>query len=288
MDKPLSLFRVFDLAFFAPGGMLLAAIWCAEGGKWPMAPNVPSGWPGDVYRLGVALIAAYILGLATQGLQRVLWRAPRQVWRRLKPEQTAQLQEPWYARQRQETLNDLATYFWYLRAICWNLAIAGVVSLLLLVFGPATSQQFAGPLPWIGAGLFAAVMIVLGYDYDRALHRATTPKSAAPADPKELAAVLKRMADAVEAAGVAGPQGPAGAAGATGPTGLSGRVGPGGPEGPSGATGSTGPTGPVGPTGPAGVTGCAGASGPTGPVGPIGPAAPPPGTLTTGSPAGDS
>lgn len=72
----------------------------------------------------------------------------------------------WYDKIDSGARTDLAIYFWYMRATCWNLAFSGLISSVFYLF-PA-SWYVLVPLT------FVVLAYWLGIEYDRALDRTVT------------------------------------------------------------------------------------------------------------------
>ena len=207
MNRTLSFFRVFDLAFFAPGGLFLAGLWVL--GLFPpthvMAQSQSlTDATGLIFAI-VTLGLIYVSGLVIHGIQRVL-SAP--IWRLLQMHGWVE-QSPahgvssvddaiWYQRLSFERREDLSLYFWYLRATCWNLAVtilalAGLtVTLLRFDAERARFLQEARPshvcLLVIGGLLAFTALLVAGKEYGDSFERASTevtvPQLARPRRPR--------------------------------------------------------------------------------------------------------
>ena len=121
-------------------------------------------------------------------------------------------------------------------------------------------------------GLAAQGTTLRGQDADiEAAEQATTAANQAAQYASEIAADIRRRADAGEFDGATGPQGPAGPTGPRGPKGDTGDTGPQGATGAQGPQGVAGPKGATGAQGPQGETGPRGETGPQGPTGAQGP-----------------
>ena len=162
MEKSLSFFRVFDIAFFAPGILLFAAIWYHFSPEIAVA-NISIGEIKDNAPLAIAVMTVsvaliYLFGLLCHALQRVLWEF---VFRRFCP--TPPTHKSWFQALDRAACEELALYFWYMRATCWNLAIAVSLS-SFLVFSC---------FPGILLGLVASFALGwLGLGFHKSLYRA--------------------------------------------------------------------------------------------------------------------
>lgn len=191
MDSMLSIFRVFDIAFFAPGTLLLAALLRARWIVWSDYLGIGDATYVEVANAVLTLLLIYVLGLLIHGLQRLisgLWglvpaTAPaREIGSgkfrsRFVNALTrgGDIGVGWYTTMASETRDDMATYFWYLRATCWNLALAVVLAAGLLT-GTGRGKWWLT----LASLLVALVLLRLGRDYDRALRTASKPECSKP------------------------------------------------------------------------------------------------------------
>jgi hypothetical protein len=165
MEKAPSFFRVFDLAFFAPGAVLYWVLH-THGYMEEFDPLATTAKLADVSGL-VAILSAivliYLLGVIVQASRELVqWIFPRiWEWASSAPNTSG---SSWYQGLAAEAKDEIASYFWYMRATCFNLCVTGV---LVAIF--AWVQQSVGP----GVAAFASAALVywLGTRYDRALHR---------------------------------------------------------------------------------------------------------------------
>lgn len=161
MEKTLNLFRVFDLAFFVPGAVLLAGLW-RTGALGTTVTDARDSSSDTLQAIGLgvlAVLASFLLGLLCHSVYRLV----HLIAGRLAGEAT----EPsWYnALVKDRPQHELAIYFWYLRATCWNTAVACVIVCpLMACVGSAT---------WaLVCGVGTVVFLFLGYDFNAALKRA--------------------------------------------------------------------------------------------------------------------
>lgn len=162
MENASSLFRVFDLAFFVPGAALLVASW-----QMGLLPELrENGARGDVIAAVAAIVLVYAFGLICHAIARAAlllsdWPTKLKGDPRL----------PWY-RSVEEKVKDLATYFWYLRSVCWNFAVALA---LLAGFALAQHWKMAGSTRVCCVLLLGAsvALVLLGGEYDLALRKAS-------------------------------------------------------------------------------------------------------------------
>jgi len=184
-----SFFRLFDIAFFAPGTLLFLALYVAE----VLPRNPPSGekltTSESIVSLLVAMALIYLLGLLTHGVQsRIVWPLGRR-WKKEGPKEGAEGQgapgerEPaWFQRLSAEPRENLSLYFWYMRATCRNLAVALPAAALLLFAGDSPGRSTKALL--LGIAVLGAVLLVqLSREYDDALERSTRP-TPSPSDGK--------------------------------------------------------------------------------------------------------
>src|SRR5262245_22986754 len=121
MDKTATFFRVFDIAFFAPGAVLFAALLRAQYiPKAAVSQELKT--IRDILQIVLLVAGVYVLGLICHAVQRGI----KTIWRLLSNNSTA---ASWYTRLQSDHVYELATYFWYMRATCWNLAVALLAAL---------------------------------------------------------------------------------------------------------------------------------------------------------------
>ena len=176
MEKSLSFFRIFDLAFFLPGFLLLwpgrialtlAALQPAEA---KLSPEVD-----EVLRIASLLATSYILGMLTHALVRwpgrlvvalgqwllstkgLRWLARFADW------DPRTLRASWLQKADSEQRRDLRGYFWYTKAACHNTGLA-----LLFV---AIIRSDLGISARLGLGASSIVLMMLSLDFDNALNR---------------------------------------------------------------------------------------------------------------------
>ncbi|MEO1018704.1 MAG: hypothetical protein AAFY56_13585 [Pseudomonadota bacterium] len=168
MDKALSFFRLFDLAFFAPGALLVGVLFM-------------KGWFQDLLvssNLAVVLFGIigviYVTGLAIHSAQRVLHQWLLHQWllhQRLgtKPSAEQGTVPSWYQKLPLDPRLEMAFYFWYMRTTCWNVALSLVIVLVFLIPNPPSISKV---LLFLSAGVAAALIYRQGWDFDRAMRRA--------------------------------------------------------------------------------------------------------------------
>lgn len=157
MDKFASLFRVFDLGFFAPGAVLFFSL---QGQVESDLLKVEGSLTTAEGLAAIARMIAviFLLGLSCHSIQRVLytiwcpssWNAPAAVRR-----------DAWYFKLERERRGDLASYFWYMRATSWNLSLA--VPIALIVEGVNNGWQLI-----LLAPVVFCLLVFLGQDFSRA------------------------------------------------------------------------------------------------------------------------
>lgn len=167
MDKASLFFRVFDIAFFAPGTVLFLALrqarWLPDGGL-----DKPLGTAGGTLAVLFAIATIYGLGLICHGVQR--WIEP--YLQRLFGTAPTGPTKSWYETQNAVSpRQELAFYFWYLRATCWNLSVALLLTLCILAF-PLEQPPAPGLLRVVGTLAGIVVLARLGHDFQSALRRA--------------------------------------------------------------------------------------------------------------------
>jgi FtsH-binding integral membrane protein len=180
MDNSLSFFRVFDLAFFAPGMLLFGAMWYS--GCFPIDPL--SSHDDTVHGIltgAFAVVSIYVLGLICHGIQRlVLWfiRLILNLFILIKnrrsttPNNTEPTPPPWFAKLTKDSPRiELSLYFWYMRSTCWNLVVAIVLAVIIRNYQniPVLS------LSVIAISVFVIVVLAfLGYEFDKSMRKAAS------------------------------------------------------------------------------------------------------------------
>lgn len=182
MDKALTFFRVFDLAFFAPGTILLVVgwyLWAPES----VRPTQPSAVENLITFLAF-IAAAFFIGLV---IHAVVWTVFKPILvneRSGSPDEDQNGAEsagwiPFPNHFDGNTRIDLILYFWYLRATCWNGAFALGISALLVL-----CSSKLDPL-WVRCAtslalIFSGVMLcLLGSNYHRTLRNSLSPSNPA-------------------------------------------------------------------------------------------------------------
>jgi hypothetical protein len=155
MEKSLSFFRVFDIAFFAPGILLFAAIWYRFFPEISIA-DIEKSTPRAIAVMTVSLAFIYLLGLLCHGFQRAIWE--------LVSRPASVTKQAWFDGLDRAAREELALYFWYMRATCWNLAVAVITSSFLF------PSCFPGII--LLGSLVSVALMLLGADFNRSMHRA--------------------------------------------------------------------------------------------------------------------
>lgn len=129
-DKSLAFFKIFDLAFFAPGVVIAGTVgWLFRDELAGL--RIELGSPVGILFLILGIGAIYVTGLSTFS---VTWLIFRQLRKRRSPQEAPAIgRSGWPALAllfQGETQDELILYFWYLRATCLSLATAFLVSSL--------------------------------------------------------------------------------------------------------------------------------------------------------------
>lgn len=163
-EKALSFFRFFDLAFFLPGAMLAGALAWKLGLLSRFRGSPPGGALGSLVAVLAGLMSIYFLGLVIHAVQRLLNEGPGLSRLKCRDLPTAGT-SPWFTHLDDGRSQDLVLYFWYLRATCWNTAVAVVIASVVCAVVP-------GPQPrgwfWAVPPIVAPLLIYLGWDFERA------------------------------------------------------------------------------------------------------------------------
>jgi hypothetical protein len=175
MEKRLSFFRVLDIGFFAPGILLFAAIWYHFFPEIAVA-NISIGEIKDnaplaiaVMTVSVALIYLFALSAtrcnASYGSSCFDVSARHRHQHHRHRQRTSPGSSPWTASLARNWRSTSA----YMRATCWNLAIA-VIPSSFPVF-----SYLKGVLP--GLVVSFALVLLGGVRFDRSIDRAANPRS---------------------------------------------------------------------------------------------------------------
>lgn len=163
-EKTLTFFRVFDLAFFAPGTVLFLAMWGL--GLLPLAHKTDLTTAEGAIALVASVAAIYVIGLSVHAL---VWEVLLPLLRfrtraQRKEEQTSDW-IPFPMRFRDSSQEEIILYFWYLRSTCWNVGIA--IALSLLLWGVTElGWPSPGTIMAVCGMTSAALLIALGRRYD--------------------------------------------------------------------------------------------------------------------------
>jgi hypothetical protein len=181
MEKSLSAFRVFDLAFFAPGAVVFWSLWTSD-----LLPRLQVSDELTTAETAVTVVGfvalVFFLGVICHGVQRLLYdrlrpylpdcsarKDQQEIARRALGKQPPRR---WFEKVDRKTRFDLATYFWYLRTTCWNSAVAVPVGYVICV-----ARRIFWADDWAWAALSAmcavtAILLYLGWDFHKALQDA--------------------------------------------------------------------------------------------------------------------
>lgn len=155
VEKALSFFRIFDLAFFLPGFVIYRF---RELPAELVTKETGEGTAGAVLQIVTLIAACYVLGLLTHAASRALKFITGSSIEKWYPKLVEGQTPSWTANAGARLKGDLRGYFWYTRAVCINLAIAlGVVAI-----GKPCGVA-------LGLGAAALALAILHFDFDRAL-----------------------------------------------------------------------------------------------------------------------
>lgn len=157
VESGMTFFRVFDIAFFAPGTLLAGVC------LWRWKDTVPGLASPLNSTEGVLLVFSAISLVYTLGL--VVHSISWQIYQLLnKKEKT-----PLLSLIDSSALSQMVLYMWYLRATCWNLSLAIVISTCILYFDDATKSWIW--MHWVGAACIALALLLQGISYDGGVKR---------------------------------------------------------------------------------------------------------------------
>lgn len=161
-EKTLTFFRVFDLAFFAPGTVLFLAIW--KLGLLPLTLKAELKTAEGAVAVIASIATIYILGLSVHAL---VWGVFLPLFRFRTEAQREEARTadwiPFPMRFGEPTQEEIILYFWYLRSTCWNVGTAIVLALLLWL----VSRLASGEIIIVALGIAEAVLLIrIGRRYD--------------------------------------------------------------------------------------------------------------------------
>ncbi|MCQ0988812.1 hypothetical protein [Jiella marina] len=167
MNNFLSFFRVFDLAFFAPGALVL---WLAHsldylGALDPLRRAKSLTDPDGVFALAAIVTATYAIGVVIHALRSLIWRLGGKRVSQIGGSKYSK-KNSWYLYLEEPQFSEIQNYFWYMRATCANISVAFVICAIL--FTPSLFDfhiskilgivfvLFSGWLSWSLAGDYDA------------------------------------------------------------------------------------------------------------------------------------
>jgi len=161
LDKSLTFFRVFDIAFFAPGCILM--VFARASGLWPKHLPDSLTSPEGVFCLVAGVAITYILGLIVHA---VVWFVVSSFG---KPSADGS-DKPFASRFKKRTKDELLLYFWYLRATCWNVAAALVIGSVMWLAQPLDPRCRVA-LAGVAFLVAMAALVRQGNSFHRSLRR---------------------------------------------------------------------------------------------------------------------
>ncbi|MEM9558082.1 MAG: hypothetical protein AAGC60_27745 [Acidobacteriota bacterium] len=179
-QRSLVFFKIFDLAFFAPGsvvGVTAAVIWWPELNSFLADDNL--GVAGGILLSLAVLVVVYVAGLVIFSLAWWLFRRHRQSKSLCqKPHEVSPYGDrDWLATPLlfdREVRTELILYFWYLRATCLSVSVALALAGIGLVFADCalscSDLWFVG-----GVALLAPLLWWKGISYHKTFERSLAP-----------------------------------------------------------------------------------------------------------------
>lgn len=162
-EKSLTFFKVFDLAFFAPGvviALTLAWVFREHLGGLDVAITKASG----VLAVVLAIGGIYAVGLAIFSAMWWIFRGKA----RAGPEEAERVGPSGWPRFPLlfdgAVQDELILYFWYLRATCFGVAAAFVLSALILLGDSLYGFLLGGSRSSLPFGLTAGLILVLAVE----------------------------------------------------------------------------------------------------------------------------
>jgi len=169
MQKTLSFFRVFDIAFFAPGIVLFGAIWYGHIAKCHFASQWKDDTVNTVISIMLVIAFIYVLGLLCHSIQRLMQYSLKRTHNN-RSNDAASSYSPWFMGLEGSTLHEFATYFWYLRSTCWNLAIAVFVAAIISWEG--LTAYWNGLTVILAVFIVSTAFLLLGFDFEKSMLKA--------------------------------------------------------------------------------------------------------------------
>jgi len=139
MNNMLSFFKMFDLAFFVPGVVLFGVLKMAGVFPEDMLKVDLDTVEGVVLLVG-SLVMTYGLGLIVHGVNDFIettWSVGKSIGMSGKNGAVVRSlplsRQPWFVRfLKKKELTEVALYFWYLKATCFNLGTALVLTWVIV------------------------------------------------------------------------------------------------------------------------------------------------------------
>ncbi len=181
-------FRVFDLAFFAPGAFIIAVL--ANCGLTLPGFKEKLSTAGEIIALLSGIAALYTLGLVVHALVWLSFNKWGKSWKeKIKKEIENEDAEwiPFPLRFENAVRDELILYFWYLRATCWNMATAILIAIPLIVtFCASTEPWWLYLIVTTVIGLSCSILLFhLGGVYHRSMTRSIMKKNQESGEGKE-------------------------------------------------------------------------------------------------------
>lgn len=130
MDRAFGFFRVFDVAFFVPGLIIVASVTFTFG-LWEKIGQNPPSTVTEVAIGLVLLVCCFVVGIITHGIGQLIKLAIDKLPCSPKQDITG---DEWYTHISNGKRDDLAIYFWYTRSTCMNCGVAVLISGVLLLY----------------------------------------------------------------------------------------------------------------------------------------------------------
>ncbi len=146
----LPIFRIFDLAFFLPGLMVVAAAMVIELIDLRVYTSASVTNLEGVLTVTALIGACYLIGLLLHVVYEPCGRVGYFLWEKINRKGARSI-KPWYQELDAGTRSELVLYFWYMRGTCRNVAC----TFFLIAIGVVIKLG----LSWLLAGLLIAGLL---------------------------------------------------------------------------------------------------------------------------------
>lgn len=185
MNNALGFFRVFDVAFFVPGAIIVASF-MQRYQVFDKLKSTETLSINDISILVLVTISSFVTGLIIHGIGQFVKPLLSKVNFFTNLSNSSDCIPRWYKELSTERKNELAIYFWYIRSTCINCSISLLISWLLLFFKNRNFTKLLGlssdtvtilsielslfSLIWLGSSFF---LLLLSTEFGNARNKYT-------------------------------------------------------------------------------------------------------------------